>query len=213
MAKVKICGLKTAAALEAAVEAGADYIGLVHFSPSPRHVSLDRAAELASIGRGEVKIVLLLVGPDDRLVMEATEIVEPDFIQLHGDENPQRAAKIAAISAIPIIKALKIENRGDIGRARDYQDSAAMVLFDARPPAGAELPGGNGIPFDWRLVEGFEWPGGDYLLSGGLDPDNVAEAIRLTGAPIVDVSSGVEMSRGVKDVEKIRRFIAAARQA
>ena len=210
MVQVKICGLKTAEAVEAAIQYGADYIGLVHFPKSPRHVSLAEAAKLAVLARGRVKIVLLLVNPGVALIDEATRTVSPDFLQLHGDESVEDVRAIRTRANLPVIKAIKVETRQDVEAAAAYQDVADMLLFDAKPPKDAALPGGNGIPFDWSLLTGFNTDK-DYMLSGGLDPQTVREAIKATNAPIIDVSSGVESAPGIKDLEKIRQFIEQAK--
>ncbi len=210
MAQVKICGLKTGEAIETAIMHGADYIGLVHFAKSPRHVELPRAAELAEQARGRVKIVLLLVNPGTSLVDEATRIVAPDFIQLHGHETPEDVQAIRLRASLPVIKAVKVETVRDVEQAKGFDRVADMLLFDAKPPENAVLPGGNGIPFDWSVLKGFNTDR-DYMLSGGLDPQSVKAAIEATGAPVVDVSSGVESAPGVKDLQKIEAFLKAAR--
>lgn len=209
MVQVKICGLKTPEAVETAIDAGADFIGLVHFSKSPRHVSIDEACELADVARGRIKIVVLLVNPAPALLDEVRKRLMPDFIQLHGNESVDEVRKIRARSGIPVIKAIKVENRQDVEIATFYEEAADMLLFDAKPPKGSELPGGNGIPFDWSALKGFNTDV-EYMLSGGLDPQTVAMAMKATNAPIVDVSSGVEKSPGIKDLEKIRQFVEQA---
>jgi len=210
--KVKICGLKTDVALEAALAAGADYVGLVFFPPSPRNVTPDAAKALAAKARGRAQIVALMVDPDDALIDAVVAAVAPDLIQLHGDETPQRACEIRSRWGRPVMKAIKIETTQDVGAALGYGDAADLILFDARAPTDSTRPGGNGAPFDWRVLAGVTEQV-RYVLSGGLTPDNVAEAIRVTGAGIVDVSSGVEIGAGEKDPELIRRFIRAAREA
>lgn len=209
---VKICGLREIDALDAAIDAGADYIGLVFYPPSPRNVDLEEAVALADHARGRATIVALLVDPDDAQVSHVSRDVRPDMIQLHGSESPERVAEIKKLSGRPVIKAIKVATRGDVDGAAAYRGVADRLLFDARAPEGASgmLPGGNGIAFDWRTLAGVD-PETNYLLSGGLDAENVAEAIRVTGAPIVDVSSGVEEAPGIKDTALIRRFIAAAK--
>jgi phosphoribosylanthranilate isomerase len=209
--KVKICGLRTQEALETAIEAGATYIGLVHFPKSPRHVSLEEAGRLAALAHGRVKVVLLLVNPDDALIDAARTAVAFDMLQLHGDESPQRVAEIRSRTGRPVIKALKIGTADDLSAAASYESAADLLLFDARPPKDSNLPGGNGVPFDWELLSGFNG-GAGFMLSGGLDPDNVAAAIAATNAALVDVSSGVERAPGDKDLDKIRRFIKTAQQ-
>jgi len=208
--EVKICGLKTPAALEAALAGGADYVGLVFFPPSPRNVAPETAAALAAKARGRARIVALTVDPDDALLDAIVAAAAPDLIQLHGDETPERVAEIRARWGRRIIKAVPVETAGDVQEARRYQAVADLVLFDARAPAASTRPGGNGAPFDWRSLLGLE-DGLPFVLSGGLTPDNVADAIRLTGAAVVDVSSGVESRPGEKDPDLIRRFLRAAK--
>ena len=210
MAQVKICGLKTDEAVEAAIEYGADFIGLVHFPKSPRHVSLVAAGKLADLARGRVKIVLLLVNPGHALIYEAARLVSPDYIQLHGGESVKDVRSIRTRANLPIIKAIPVETAADVAEAAAYGEIAELLLFDAKPSRDALLPGGNGIPFDWSALKGFN-SDKDYMLSGGLDPQTVAQAIAATGARIVDVSSGVESAPGIKDLEKIKAFIEQAK--
>jgi phosphoribosylanthranilate isomerase len=209
-AKVKICGLKTGVALEAALAGGADYVGLVFFPPSPRNVTLAVAKALADRARGRARIVALMVDPDDALVTEVVASVAPDLIQLHGYETPTRVAEVRARWGIPVMKAVPVETAEDAHAARQFSPAADLILFDARAPADSARPGGNGAPFDWRTLLGVT-EGIPFVLSGGLTPDTVAEAIRLTGATTVDVSSGVESRPGEKDPELIRRFLRAAK--
>jgi phosphoribosylanthranilate isomerase len=209
---VKICGLATAATLEAALDAGADMVGLVFFAKSPRFVGLDHAHELAAQARDRAKIVALTVDAEDDLLAAVVRVVGPDMLQLHGRETPQRVAAIKQTFALPTMKAIGVAEAADFARARDYEGVADWLLIDAKPPRDAVLPGGNGRPFDWRLARGFA-PKVPWLLSGGLDADNVGEAIALSGARGVDVSSGVERAPGVKDESKIAAFAAAARAA
>lgn len=208
--KVKICGLTTEAALEAALGGGADYVGLVFFPPSPRNLSPATARALAVKARGRAKIVALMVDPDDALIESVIALADPDMLQLHGDETPGRVREIHRRWGKPVMKAVKVETAEDAQTALDYRGIADFVLFDARAPDDSTRPGGNGAPFDWRALLGVkdQLP---YMLSGGLTPDNVAEAIRATGAGIVDVSSGVEVRPGEKDPELIRRFLRAAK--
>jgi phosphoribosylanthranilate isomerase len=208
--KVKICGLKTEAALEAALAGGADFVGLVFFPPSPRNVTLAVAKALADRARGRARIVALMVDPDDALVAQVAASVAPDLIQLHGYETPTRVAEVRARWGISVMKAVPVETAEDAHAARQFSPAADLILFDARAPADSARPGGNGAPFDWRTLLGVT-EGIPFVLSGGLTPDNVAEAIRLTGATTVDVSSGVESSPGEKDPELIRRFLRAAK--
>ena len=209
---VKICGLATAATLEAALDAGADMVGLVFFAKSPRFVGLDHAHELAALARDRAKIVALTVDAEDDLLAAIVRVVGPDMLQLHGRETPQRVAAITQAFGLPAMKAIGVAEAADFARARDYEAVVDWLLIDAKPPKDAVLPGGNGRPFDWRLARDFA-PKVPWLLSGGLDADNVGEAIALSGARGVDVSSGVERAPGVKDEKKIAAFVAAARAA
>ena len=209
---VKICGLATAATLEAALDAGADMVGLVFFAKSPRFVGLDHAHELAALARDRAKIVALTVDAEDDLLAAIVRVVGPDMLQLHGRETPQRVAAIKQAFGLPAMKAIGVAEAADFARARDYEAVVDWLLIDAKPPKDAVLPGGNGRPFDWRLARDFA-PKVPWLLSGGLDADNVGEAIALSGARGVDVSSGVERAPGVKDEKKIAAFVAAARAA
>lgn len=210
--RVKICGLSTEATLTTALEAGADWIGLVHFPRSPRHVALARAAALSDLARGRAERVLLLVDPDDALVAAAVEAVDPDLIQLHGHESPERVAAIRARTGRPVMKALGIASRADLAALPAYAAVADRILLDAKAPPDAILPGGNGRRFDWEILRGVELPSGT-MLSGGLDAANVAEALTRTGLGAVDVSSGVESAPGTKDPDRIVAFLAAARAA
>lgn len=209
---VKICGITTPAAAEAVLRAGADFGGLVFFPRSPRHVSLDRARNLASIMRGRVRIVTLMVDPADAEVAEVVAAVSPDLIQLHGKETPARVAAIAALAKRPIIKAIAVAESADAAGASAYDEVAEFFLFDAKADISATRPGGLGAAFDWQLLAGrtFKRPWG---LAGGLSPENVARAIRIAGPSFVDASSGVEDTPGVKSPEKIIAFLHAARNA
>jgi len=211
---VKICGIKTRAALETALDGGADYVGLVFFAKSPRNLDLSTAAGLAQAARGRAKVVALVVDPDDVTVGEIVAAVGPDMLQLHGSETPERVAEIRARFGLPVMKAIKVATAADAAAALDFKDAADLVLFDAKAPKSLTeaLPGGNGLPFDWTLLDGVKQPI-DFMLSGGLNPENVAEAIRLTGAKAVDVSSGVESRPGEKDLALIGRFLQAAKTA
>ena len=209
---IKICGLSTLAALDAALAAGADMVGFVFFERSPRFVGLDTARALADRARGAAQIVALSVDPSDNMLAGITRALAPDFLQLHGSESPERVGEIRRRFGVPTIKALGVAAAADLAQANDYAEVADWLLIDAKPPKGAVLPGGNGAPFDWRLASGFA-PARPWLLSGGLDAGNVAEAIALSGARGVDVSSGVERAPGVKDAAKIAAFIKAARAA
>lgn len=211
MTQVKICGLSTLDTLEHAIKRGADMVGLVFYPPSPRNVSMAQAAMLANAARGRTKIVALVVDADDELIKEISRRVRPDFFQVQGKESPERVAEIKSSTGIPVIKAVLVSELADVAAAQSYQDQAEMILFEAKAPANLEgaLPGGNGIAFDWKLLAGQK----GFMLSGGLNPDTVANAIQATGAACVDVSSGVESSRGVKDKTLISKFIEAAKSA
>jgi phosphoribosylanthranilate isomerase len=207
---VKICGIKTPADLEAAISAGASHCGLVFFPPSPRSLSLDAAAALARQGRGRAIMVALTVDADDALLRAIVDQVAPDMIQLHGKESQERAARIREMTGRPVIKAVSVAESPDVMRAQAWQGAADLILFDAKPPRNSPIPGGNGVSFDWSLLLGVS-NRMDFALSGGLTPDNVAEAIAATHPILVDVSSGVERAPGEKDHALIRRFVAAAR--
>ena len=211
--EVKICGLSTPETLDAALEAGADFVGLVFYPKSPRNVSLEQAAALAARARGRARIVALVVDADDALLASIATSVQPDLIQAHGAETPERIAGIARLTGKPVIKAIRVKDDADIAVAAQYSTVASLILYDAGAPEtlGNALPGGNGHAFDWGLLEGGKRPA--FMLAGGLTPENVAEAIRVTGAPVVDVSSGVESAPGVKDIGLIRKFIEAAKSA
>lgn len=218
---IKLCGLSTRETVAAAIETGADMIGLVFFPKSPRHVSLELAAALATPARGHCDVVALTVNADDKELAAIAEHVQPDWMQLHGQETPARCAEVRRMTGARTIKALAIAHPGEAAQAMaDYADAADMLIFDAKPPAGAKdaLPGGNGVTFDWSLLT--DLPSGadaapalDYLAAGGLTPDNVAAAIAETRCPGVDVSSGIETEPGRKDVNLIHAFVSAARGA
>ena len=212
--EVKICGLKTEAALDAALAAGADYVGLVFCTKSPRNLDLATARQLAERARGRAKIVALLVDPDDKQLQDVVAAVAPDIIQLHGSETPERVAEVAKRFGRPVLKAVKVAIADDALAALAYAGKADRILFDAKAPEGraGALPGGNGLAFDWQALAGVRGKL-DYMLAGGLTPANVGEAIRLTGAKAVDVSSGVESRPGEKDPELILRFLRAAKTA
>jgi phosphoribosylanthranilate isomerase len=209
---VKICGLSTPATLNAALEAGADMVGFVFFSKSPRHIDWATARALGRQARGRATIVALSVDADDDTLKRIIEALSPDLMQLHGGEGPARVREVGELCARPTMKAIGVAARGDLAQAEPYEGVASYLLIDAKPPKGAALPGGNGRPFDWSLTREFR-PSIPWLLSGGLDPDTVEAAIVLSGACGVDVSSGVESAPGVKDPARIRAFVAAARRA
>jgi phosphoribosylanthranilate isomerase len=208
--EVKICGLRSEAALEAALAGGADYVGLVFFPPSPRNLTPEAARDLAGRARGRAGIVALTVDPDDALIEAVMAAADPDILQLHGEETPERVAEVRRRWGRPVMKAIKVETAADAETALRYRSAADIILFDARAPRDSTRPGGNGAAFDWRALAGVREQV-RYMLSGGLTPDNVAEAIRATGAGMVDVSSGVETRPGEKDPELIRRFLRAAK--
>src|SRR5277367_2676288 len=209
---VKICGLSTAATLDAALDAGADMVGFVFFAKSPRHVDWATARALGRRVEGRAKIVALSVDADDDTLKRIVDALSPDLMQLHGSETPARVKEIGELCARPVMKAIGVATHGDLAQAELYEGVADILLIDAKPPKGAVLPGGNGRPFDWSLTREFR-PSVPWLLSGGLDPDTVEAAIALSGARGVDVSSGVESAPGVKDPARIRAFVAAARRA
>jgi phosphoribosylanthranilate isomerase len=208
--EVKICGLKTEAALEAALSGGANYVGLVFFPPSPRSIEPAAATALAAKARGRAKVVALLVDADDGLIDAVVKAVGPDMLQLHGSEAPDRAVAVRHRWNLPVIKAIKVSTANDARVALDYRAMVDYILFDAQPPEGATRPGGHGTAFDWSLLGGVK-EHVPFILSGGLNPDNVADAIRATRATIVDVSSGVESGPGEKDPALIQRFLQAAK--
>ncbi len=207
--RVKICGLGSAADVAACAQAGAAYVGFVFFPKSPRHLSLDAARAMAlEVPMGIAKVALT-VDATDAVLDQLVEAVPLDMLQLHGAETPDRVADLRARYGLPVMKAVGVADESDLPALNDYALAADQLLIDAKPPRDADLPGGNGLTFDWRLIAGRRWPV-PWMLAGGLTPDNVAEAVRLTGAQQVDVSSGVESAPGVKDAGLIRRFIEAA---
>jgi phosphoribosylanthranilate isomerase len=209
---VKICGLRTEQTLDVALEAGADFVGFVSFPPSPRHLGYEAARALGARVKGRAGKVALTVDADDATLAAIVEALAPDMLQLHGKEPPARVAAIKRRFGLPVMKAIAVEARGDLAAVAAYAGVADRLLFDARAPREATRPGGLGKPFDWHLLENLD-PGVPFMLSGGLDAGNVAEALRLTRAPGVDVSSGVERTPGEKDPDKIRAFVRAARAA
>jgi len=209
---VKICGLKTPDALDAALDAGADMVGFVFFPPSPRHLGSEAARLLGERVEGRAKKVALSVDANDAELGQFIAALKPDMLQLHGKESPERVALLRSRFHLPVMKAIPVQQKSDLSPVRQYARVADRILFDARAPQDATRPGGLGKPFDWHLLENLdiEVP---FMLSGGLDADNVAEALAITRAPSVDVSTGVEKRAGEKDPEKIRAFIRAARAA
>lgn len=211
-ARVKICGLKTDEAMRAALDAGADLVGLVFHAKSPRNVSIETAEPLADLARGRAEIVALVVDPTDETLRAIVDTIRPGIIQLHGNETPERVREIRETFGLRVMKAIQIGSRADAEQARAYADAADLLLFDAKAPPQSDIPGGNGEVFDWTLIEAVKAVR-PWVLAAGLTPTNVAEAIRKTGAPTVDVSSGVERSRGEKAPELIRAFVKAAKSA
>jgi len=209
---IKICGLSTPETMYAALDAGADMIGLNFHPRSPRFVTPERAAELAAMARGRAAIVALLVDPSLEQAAELAERLQPDWLQLHGRETPEQLRAIKAATGLPVIKALGIAAAHDLAAVAEYAGVADLMLLDAKPPKDAAYPGGHGKTFDWGLLAALD-PALGFMLSGGLDPANVGQAIVATRPWGVDVSSGVESAPGVKDIGRIRDFVAAARAA
>jgi phosphoribosylanthranilate isomerase len=207
---IKICGITSEEAMEAAVEAGADYVGLVFFPPSPRSLAPARAAELVEFLPEDIVRVGLFVDADDAWLDQVLAEVRLDLLQFHGQETPERIEAVRLEYGLPVMKSLGVSTPDDLARVEPYLAAADHLLFDAKPPKGAILPGGNAVAFDWSILAGrdFALP---WMLAGGLDAGNVGEALRITGAPAVDVSSGVESAPGVKDPARIHAFVAAVR--
>jgi phosphoribosylanthranilate isomerase len=212
MAGAKICGLKSEAAVAAALAGGASHLGFVFFAPSPRHLDPETAGRLAPQARGRAKLVAVTVDPGDDLLDHIMAGLNPELIQLHGSESPARAAEIARRTGAGVVKALPVSEAGDLEAAAAYEPIVEHLMFDARPPKGSALPGGVGAAFDWSLMAGRRYAR-PWFLAGGLDPWNVAEAIAASGAPLVDVSSGVERGPGLKDPALITSFLDAVRRA
>jgi phosphoribosylanthranilate isomerase len=209
---VKICGLKTPEALEVALESGADLTGFVFFPPSPRNLGLEAAKSLGAQVRDRAGKVALTVDANDETLHGIVDALKPDILQLHGKETPERVATVRSRFGVPVMKVLPIAERSDLSPIREYANVADRLMFDARPPQDATRPGGLGRTFDWTLLKGID-PKINFMLGGGLDASNVAQALAITNAPGVDVSSGVERAPGEKDLDKIRDFIRAARKA
>lgn len=209
--QVKICGINSAAAADAVLHAGADFGGLVFFAKSPRNLNLEQGRVLAERMRGRLRLAALVVDENDAALAAIANQVKPDFLQLHGKETPERVAEIRSRFDIPIIKAIAVSGLDDLAEASAYIDIADMILFDAMPAADASRPGGHGAVFDWRILNGrnFARP---WFLAGGLNPENVGRAIAVSGANMVDVSSGVESAPGIKSSDRIADFVAAAKQ-
>lgn len=210
--EIKICGLKTAEAVERAVRRGATHIGFIFFQKSPRNIEPDIAGKLADLVRGQAKIVAVTVDADNDELDEIIALLKPDMLQLHGSESPERVLTIKAMTGLPVMKALAIREGDDLLKVDPYIGIVDRFLFDAKPPKGSDLPGGNGVSFDWTLMHKLD-EGVNYMLSGGLNKDNVAEALAITGAPGIDISSGVERAPGVKDLDMIDAFFDAVKNA
>jgi phosphoribosylanthranilate isomerase len=208
--KTKICGISTPEAVTAALDGGAGWLGFMFFAKSPRNLAPDAAARLAQPVRGQARIVAVLVDPDDGEVDRVAQVLKPDLIQLHGAETPARARAIGVRAGAGIIKALPVSEASDLARAGEYESVVEHLMFEGRPAPDADRPGGGGQAFDWTLLAGrsFQRP---WFLAGGLDPWNLSEAVQQSGAPLVDVSSGVERGPGLKDPALIRAFLDAAK--
>lgn len=209
---VKICGLKSEEAVDRAVARGATHIGFIFFPKSPRNIEPATAGELADRVRGQVKIVAVTVDADTDDLDEIVDQVKPDYLQLHGTESPERLLMLKALYGLPIIKAFSVRDASDLERIEPYRGIAERFLFDAKPPKGSDLPGGNGVSFDWTILQSLD-ADVDYMLSGGLNAENVGEALALTKAPALDISSGVESAPGIKDVGLIDAFFDAVEKA
>jgi phosphoribosylanthranilate isomerase len=210
--EVKICGLKTVEAVDRAVALGAAHTGFIFFPKSPRNIEPDDAGRLAERIRGRARIVAVTVDAGSDELDEIVSALSPDMLQLHGSETPERVLTVKAVYGLPVIKAFSVREADDLRRIEPYIGIADRFLFDAKPPKGSDLPGGNGVTFDWRLLAALD-PGLDYMLSGGLNADNIGEALALTGARAVDISSGVESAPGVKDLKRMEEFFQAVVRA
>lgn len=209
---IKICGLKTAEAVDAALDGGASHLGFNFFSKSPRYIAPEEAGDLRLAARGRAEAVAIIVDADNALLDEIVMAMAPDMLQLHGRETPDRVAAVRERYSLPVMKALAVSEAADLDRAKLYADVADRLLFDAKPPKGSELPGGNGIAFDWQLLAALD-ADIDYMLSGGLNAANIGDALRLANPPGIDISSGVESAPGVKDAGLIESFFRAVRDA
>jgi phosphoribosylanthranilate isomerase len=210
MTPAKICGLSSPEAVRASLEGGAAFIGFMLFAKSPRNVTLARAAELAAPARGRAKVVAVTVDPDDALIGEIVRKLSPDLIQLHGKESPERVRDVARQAGCGVIKVLPVAEAGDLAAAGSYAQVAEHLMFDTKPPPGASRPGGHGSAFDWSLIAGLRFSR-PHFLAGGLSPGNVGQAMKVSRAPMADVSSGVEARPGLKDPALIEAFLAALR--
>jgi phosphoribosylanthranilate isomerase len=206
---IKICGLSTPETLDAALDGGASHVGFIFFAKSPRNVTPEAAGRLRQTAWGRAQAVAVTVGAEDAFLDAIVSTMAPDMLQLHGKESPERVAAVKARYGLPVMKAFPVSAAEDLAGIAAYRGIADRFLFDAKPPKGAELPGGNGVAFDWGVLTGVA---DDYMLSGGLNAGNVGEALRIANPPGVDVSSGVERAPGVKDVALIRDFFRAVRE-
>ncbi|RUU19093.1 phosphoribosylanthranilate isomerase [Mesorhizobium sp. M7A.T.Ca.TU.009.01.3.2] len=209
---IKICGLKTDAAMAAALAGGASHVGFIFFAKSPRYVEPAEAGRLREAARGKATAVAVTVDASDAFLDEILAQMQPDMLQLHGAETPERVAEVKARYGLPVMKALPLSEAADLERIKPFIGISDRFLFDAKPPKGSELPGGNGVAFDWRILVGLDG-GVDYMLSGGLNAANIGDALRLADPPGIDISSGVESAPGVKDPALIEQFFRAVRTA
>ena len=210
--EVKICGLKTPEAVETVLKNGASHIGFIFFPKSPRHVEPAQAAKLATAARGKAKIVAVTVNADDAQLDDIVAVLQPDILQLHGNETPERVSQVKQRYGLPVMKAFSIRENSDFDVVTPYQGIADRFLFDAKAPKGSELPGGNGVSFDWNLLNARQ-DLGNYMLSGGLNAENINVALAKTGSFAIDISSGVESEPGKKDIKLIDAFFVAVREA
>lgn len=209
---IKICGLSTPEAIRASIDGGASHVGFIFFAKSPRNIAPAHARELKKVVYGMAKTVAVVVDADDAFLDEIVAELSPDIIQLHGKETPERVAEVKARYGRPVMKAISISEGADLAKIEPFRGIADRFLFDAKPPKGSELPGGNGVSFDWRLLAALD-PGIDYMLSGGLNAANIGDALRLSNPPGIDISSGVESAPGIKDTALIEEFFKAVRTA
>ncbi|RJT42345.1 phosphoribosylanthranilate isomerase [Mesorhizobium waimense] len=209
---IKICGLKTDEALTAALAGGASHVGFIFFAKSPRYVDPAEAGRLRQAAIGKARAVAVTVDASDAFLDEIVGKMHPDMLQLHGSETPERVAEVKARYGLPVMKALSVSAPADLERIKPIVGIADRFLFDAKPPKGSELPGGNGVAFDWRILAGLD-AGVDYMLSGGLNAANIGDALQLANPPGIDISSGVESAPGVKDPALIEQFFRAVRAA
>ncbi|MEM9574304.1 MAG: phosphoribosylanthranilate isomerase [Pseudomonadota bacterium] len=210
---IKICGLSTAESVDAVIAAKATHVGFIFFEKSPRHLSAALAAKLSARAQAAgLKSVAVTVNADDSYLDEIVSVMKPDILQLHGSESPERVAEVKAKYGLPVMKAFAVSSAADLDKIDPYKDIADSFLFDAKPPKGSDLPGGNGVSYDWSLLKGLD-PSIQYMLSGGLDHSNVGAAIKIANPPGLDVSSGVESAPGIKDLDLIAEFFAAIKTA